>query len=179
MEGMIVWWIGESSAAPLRRLMLAGQLNKAKAGRTEPAVGFGFVVVFACAVRAGTAAPQKKKTSQTKQNQQGASDDRATNLSGSLRRTNLFVNEAKKANWWASSSISWKEMVGAACSINSAFLPSTNQHKSKKFDFVEVEWKRNCWWLMNGAHTSIPSIDLIEFHSRSFKQSMNSIPKFT
>ena len=59
--------------------------------------------------------------------------------------------------------------AGAACSINSAFLPSTNQHKSKKFDFVEVEWKRNCWWLMNGAHTSIPSIDLICLHSHYAK----------
>ena len=56
------------AAAPLRRLMLAGQLDKAKAGRTEPAVGFGFVVVFACAVRGpeGCSAKEEDKPNQTK-----------------------------------------------------------------------------------------------------------------
>ena len=113
MGGMIVWWLLMALAALCGVWCWLANSTKQRQEERSPLLVLGLWLSLLARLGARRAAPQKKKTSQTKQNQQGASDDRQRNQLNKVKLSGVeglkesadggsqttFMNQLKIDEW--------------------------------------------------------------------------------
>ena len=123
---------------------------------SEPAVGFGFVVVFACAVMGAAAPMLRKRRRQAKPNK--TNKERVRPASPTWAAVALRSDEwSKQQSELAEQQGNCAAIVGRPATINSSFLHQSNQLNQKSLVCWGLNEKKRLNLIDCPAHTSIPS----------------------